>query len=329
MAANLIKPLSAALVIAGLVGCGGGSTSDNSANQIDSTSDTNEAVSTTVTTAAQAKLSPPSITISVNGNTANISWDTLSATQYSVLVANSSELDADNVHSLEGQAHTSVTSPFTLTLRSGEPSFIKVVASNTDESTSSETFMVTQFSSGASHQAGQSFTKLNAKGEVLSDDELEWHCVLDNITGLIWQADQSHDAQRYIWTNNDREQTATGYGLCDSHLSNACTTTAIIRKAQQQSLCGHAEWRLPNVRELSGLTHYDQNMPAIDHAMFPNTQNGHYWAAESFVANHDYAWNVSFDFGHAHTIHADALGAEQGYVRLVQTAGNNVFPLAN
>ena len=56
-------------------------------------------------------------------------------------------------------------------------------------------------------------------------------------------------------------------------------------------------WRLPNVRELSGLTDPGCKEPAIDDAAFPNTPSVWYWTSTPYIGYSNYAWYVDFQYG--------------------------------
>jgi hypothetical protein len=65
---------------------------------------------------------------------------------------------------------------------------------------------------------------------------------------------------------------------------------------------GHADWRLPNVKELMSIVDYglggDGVNPAIDTTFFPNTQLAGYWSSTICAANPDgLAWYVNFYYG--------------------------------
>lgn len=106
--------------------------------------------------------------------------------------------------------------------------------------------------------------------------------VLDQVTGLIWQANVSSDV--------DDWQSAQAY----------CATL---------SLAGRADWRLPSRIELMSIV--DETVakpgPVIDGAAFPDAPNTLFWTASLLATNTDRAWYVEFDNGFAFS---DSISAE-------------------
>ena len=94
--------------------------------------------------------------------------------------------------------------------------------------------------------------------------------VSDADTGIVWQ--QGDDGMTRTW------QDALSY--CEG-----------------LSLAGHADWRLPDIRELGSITYDLQYSPAIDTAYFPNAYSELYWSATPFSGYAPYAWYVNFDTG--------------------------------
>lgn len=57
-------------------------------------------------------------------------------------------------------------------------------------------------------------------------------------------------------------------------------------------------WRLPTVFELQTIVDESREFPAIEIAVFTNTQADSYWSSSSDVGNPSYAWHVYFAYGY-------------------------------
>jgi len=95
--------------------------------------------------------------------------------------------------------------------------------------------------------------------------------VTDNCTGLMWQKDD--DDQLKIWVD------ALSY-------------------CENLTLGGHADWRLPDVRQLQSLVNYGMHDPAIDSTYFPGTNtDDSYWSSTTVLTSLDLAWSLDFQDG--------------------------------
>lgn len=103
-------------------------------------------------------------------------------------------------------------------------------------------------------------------------------CVTDNITGLMWTKDGNRFGKR--------------------------TWTQAISNANNLSLCGFTDWRLPNVLELESLVHAGYNKETCGSSKcssnaawlntqgFTNVQLGYYWSATTDADVTDVTWDV-------------------------------------
>jgi len=92
--------------------------------------------------------------------------------------------------------------------------------------------------------------------------------VTDRCTGLIWQQDPS--SQKFLW--------------CEA-----------LQYCEGLDLGGHADWRLPNLRELQSLVDFGRPDLAID-PVFLALPSGH-WTSTTPPSFTDTAWCVVFGFG--------------------------------
>lgn len=133
------------------------------------------------------------------------------------------------------------------------------------------------------------YTRLDASGNALSVGVEAWAMVRDDVTGLIWEV-KTDDGSIH-----DREDTYTWSDARD----------VFIARLNRENFGGHADWRLPDVRELAALVHADAVEPAIDTACFPNTAaydfpeivSAEYWSETGYAGNPAYAWYVDFNGG--------------------------------
>jgi hypothetical protein len=126
--------------------------------------------------------------------------------------------------------------------------------------------------------AGFSFSKISATGEKLPLDAIEWACVKDNVTGLLWEV---KTAKNSIKT----------YRFADAKKA--------VKAINTQKLCGKTNWRLPKIQELQGIVNYSVAFPDpnIDQTFFPNSTNTIYWSATPYAKNPNNAWGIYFDDG--------------------------------
>ena len=144
----------------------------------------------------------------------------------------------------------------------------------------------------------QQLFKLDSNGLRLAKGAVEWACVEDSSTGLFWQKrDPStplHNHASYTWF--EPQQTIAGSQLaypassplnvtCDGYHHNDpisyCNTHAYIERVNQQNYCGHGDWRLPSVKELTSLAQMKSvahpYIAAINLDYFPFYDRFVYW----------------------------------------------------
>ena len=162
--------------------------------------------------------------------------------------------------------------------------------------------------------AGFSFTKLDSNGNAIAASATSWHCVQDNVTGLIWEVktDDSglHDKDdRYNWYNTDPatnggfdgyadDDGAICHGYDSSDSATYCNTQAFAARVNAVGLCGAYDWRLPSKEELRSIVDYSRYNPSIDTDYFPNTVLSWFWSSSPNASNSYYAWYVYFSYGY-------------------------------
>jgi hypothetical protein len=147
--------------------------------------------------------------------------------------------------------------------------------------------------------AGFSFTKIAATGESLPASATAWACVLDNVTGLMWEVKTDDGGLR------DKDALYTNYSAAynpSGKFGAATDAAGLARAVNAEGLCGIKDWRLPTVDELHGIADYSHPLPgpAIDAAFFPNTANAFHWTASPHARRAVRGWGISFDDGRVH-----------------------------
>jgi hypothetical protein len=107
-------------------------------------------------------------------------------------------------------------------------------------------------------------------------------CVTDNLTGLMWAKNGNLPNGTKTW------QKALDY-------------VASINSGS--GLCGHKDWRLPNVNELESLINSDEASTAnwLNSQGFSNVQSNNYcWSSTTITYNADNAWILTIWSGHVH-----------------------------
>ena len=128
-----------------------------------------------------------------------------------------------------------------------------------------------------------SYTKLDLNGRELEDTAPEWAMVRDNVTGLIWEVKTDDDTIHDMHNTYDWLTARFNY----------------VKTLNQEAFGGYTDWRLPYIRELSGLVCPDNLYPAVDTLYFPNTPtpDSDYWTYDINSSIVTKAWYVHFGFG--------------------------------
>ncbi|SMF43423.1 Protein of unknown function [Alteromonadaceae bacterium Bs31] len=168
-------------------------------------------------------------------------------------------------------------------------------------------------------QSAFEYQKIDGVGKALNSSATQWDCVIDKVSGLMWEVKKPsdeeygsaglHDADdRFTWYSGVSSENggAVGdwnqqYNQCFGYRENTpmsyCNTGEFVSRVNTKGLCGYNDWRLPTRPELETLVHFGVTRPAISLDYFPNTQNDFYWSSSPVVRKTSSAWAVSFQFG--------------------------------
>ena len=170
------------------------------------------------------------------------------------------------------------------------------------------------------------FTKLDASGSPLPAEAGQWHCVLDNLTNLVWEVkvDQPdhlrHVLHQYSWYDPDPSSNGGGAGQANGGfcVGGACDTEGFVNAVNAQGLCGASDWRLPTLLELSALVHRGAILPAMDTDYFPYIpqQQLRFWTSTTTAADPNQAWRIEINNGFDNVQEKVQVGA----IRLVRQA---------
>lgn len=171
----------------------------------------------------------------------------------------------------------------------------------------------------ADGHAGFSFRKIAVDGTELPADAPEWRCVLDTVTGLMWEAKSTGDGEKangdlhdaddvYSWYNTDSAANGGNigdwnrdgndcFGYEPGNPASFCNIQAFAERVNQAALCSFSDWRVPTLREMTGIVNFGRNQPAIDTGYFPNTVAWAYWTVDPAAEFPEHARLLNFRFG--------------------------------
>ena len=107
-------------------------------------------------------------------------------------------------------------------------------------------------------------------------------------TGLMWKVCQEGKSGAACATGNE--------ALMD--WSDALNRANVANSA---AFAGHADWRLPNVKELESILERCGFNSAINKVIFPSQFGGRYWSSTTHQVNRAQAFWVSYDVGQIET----------------------------
>lgn len=130
----------------------------------------------------------------------------------------------------------------------------------------------------------------------LSSDGQE---VIDESAGLIWQ----RCVEGKNWNGTACVGNPLGFMFQEA-----------LHRAETTKNSSGKKWRLPNIKELSGLVDTRNTVVAVNETLFPNSPNDQYWTASSFTTDAFFAWVVHFFYGSVYYTYTE----DTGVVRLVR-----------
>jgi len=150
--------------------------------------------------------------------------------------------------------------------------------------------------------AGFSYTKLDDKGDPLPQTADNWSCVLDNVTGLVWEGKTGngdlHDiSYTYTWYDPDDNSHGGSAGTPRGGNCNGsdCDTQGLVNQSNSDKYCGMSNWRVPSKSELHSLMFYGVSQSAlVDTNYFPNTYKRSYWTSTAYSGDPIRAWFINF-----------------------------------
>jgi hypothetical protein len=144
----------------------------------------------------------------------------------------------------------------------------------------------------------QTYKKLDENGNALSDTAEIWSMIQDEVTGLIWEIKKNNgtiqdSTQKFFWYEPDDKKNGGYAGINGDNTD----TNDYIRALNNQHYGGFADWRLPNIYELASILNMSNTTSGIQIQFFPNTAQGAYWTSNTYAADSQKAWHISFITG--------------------------------
>ncbi len=164
------------------------------------------------------------------------------------------------------------------------------------------------------------FVKLSNEGEILDFESLNWSCVLDQKTALVWEVKSETEGLQYTmntytWFDGESGRKNNMYSK-NCYWGEGCNTQSFVDDINEAQLCSYSNWRLPTRDELKTIINYYGDDILIDLDFFPNTQKETYWTSMTAKDNPSLAYEIPFFFGGS-IVREKSLDT---YIRLVRSA---------
>lgn len=99
---------------------------------------------------------------------------------------------------------------------------------------------------------GGKIEKIAANGDVLADDALEWACIRNKQSGLMWEHKTNDSSSIHYYAHqfnyfDGQRGIASTQGQC---AGINCDTQSLMTAVNSKNYCGRSNWRLPSNHEL-------------------------------------------------------------------------------
>ena len=154
--------------------------------------------------------------------------------------------------------------------------------------------------------SGQTYRKVHSDGSLLGDAAVDWACVKDEVTGLVWEykapADVDPNTVRgvdnvYTWAsanaalNGGDAGSSSASSNCDGSLTS-CDTESFVDAVNTLTLCGASDWQVPTREELSTIVDRGVGINLVyfpEHAVAQN-----YWTLSTNAFAVAESWSFGF-----------------------------------
>lgn len=145
----------------------------------------------------------------------------------------------------------------------------------------------------------------------ISDETSAWSCIQDNDThdGITWLVANKSNTANYAWGGwkailpGFKAECAATLGETES---SECNTELLISALNNNNMCGHSDWRLPEAYEIKNIFDIDflsiaDNQPGVDPFYFSGIDFSMYWLSKDSAAQNldNQAYGMSFSRDYA------------------------------